>query len=126
MDLQIDEVSCSKELQFLERCLVGRVGDLDCPIPSRLELQRWVDRRWKSAGGVRVVIMNGKFFLFEFPLKEEASRILMQKNLVFDNNPLLLDRWNPVACCHRDGRTPKVAWIRALGLPLHLWGSKVF
>lgn len=27
------------------------VGELDCPIPSRLELQNWVDLRWKTAGG---------------------------------------------------------------------------
>lgn len=78
------------------------------------------------AGGVRVVDMNGKYFLFEFPSKDEAARILREKNWVVNNEPLLLDKWDPVGCCHREGRKPREAWVRALGLPLHLWGNSVF
>lgn len=43
-----------------------------------------------------------------------------------ESMPLFLDWWNGVGCCHREGRRPDVAWIRALGLPLHIWGSAVF
>lgn len=70
--------------------------------------------------------MSGKYFLFEFPSKEEAIRILKEKNWVVNQLPLFLDRWDPVGCCHREGRTPREAWVRALGLPLHLWGMSVF
>lgn len=70
VDFEVDVDSCKGSSDFLSRCLVGRVGDLDCPIPSRESLQNWVDRRWKTTGGVRVVDMNGKFLLFEFPSKE--------------------------------------------------------
>lgn len=31
-----------------------------------------------------------------------------------------------MACCHREGRKPSITWVRALGLPLHLWGRRVF
>lgn len=66
-----------------------------------MEVQRWVDRRWKISGGVRVVDMNGKFFLFEFPSKVEARRILQEQNWFVNGEPLLLDRWDAAACCHR-------------------------
>lgn len=68
--------------------------------------------------------MNGKFFLFEFPSKEEACRILKEKCWIVNQEPLLLDRWGLVACCHRDGGKPREAWIRALGLSLQLWGNR--
>lgn len=78
-------------------------------------MERWVDLRWKTAGGVRVVDMNGKYFLFEFPSKAEATRILREKKWVVNQEPLLLDRWDAVACCHREGRKPREVWIRVLG-----------
>lgn len=126
VDFSVDEKSCKGPLNFLARCLVGRVGDLECPIPDRVEIQWWVDLRWKTTGGVRVVDMNGKDFLFEFPSESEALRILREKQWVFNQEPIFLDRWDVVGCCHREGRKPRVAWVRALGLPLHLWGSAVF
>lgn len=79
VDFVVDDKSCDGNLDFLDRCLEGKVGDLECPIPHRLELQRWVDSRWRTAGGVRVVDMSGRYFLFEFPSKEEAYRILREK-----------------------------------------------
>lgn len=126
VDFEVVVDSCKGSSDFLSRCLVGRVGDLDCPIPSRATLQNWVDRRWQTAGGVRDVDMNGNFFLFEFPSKEEALRILRKENWVVNGEPLLLDRWSAIGCCRRGGREPRVAWVRALGLPLHLWGTAVF
>lgn len=89
----VEESSCDESLNFLDWCLVGRVGNLECPIPSRMDLQKWVDQRWKSAGGVRVVDMSGKYFQFEFPSKEEAERIMMKKSWVVNDLPLFLDRW---------------------------------
>lgn len=95
VDFQVDENSCHGALSFLERHLVGRVGELDCPIPSRLEMQNWVDLRWKTTGGVKVVDMNGKFFLFEFPSKPEASRFLQKMNWVFDQKTIILGLVEP-------------------------------
>lgn len=110
VDFVVEEDSCEGILRFLERCLVGRVGGLDFPIPSKDWLQNWVDQRWRTAGGVRVVDMNGKFFLFEFPSKEEAGRILREKNWYVQQEPLFLDKWDPVGCCHREGRKPGL-WV---------------
>lgn len=123
---EVEEKSVAGNEIFLERCLVGRVENLECPIPSRSEVQKRVDLRWRMAGGVRVVDMNEKYFLFEFPSKEEAARILQKKDWVLNQMPMFLDRWNAVGCCHCEDRKPEVAWIRALGLPLHLWGNLVF
>lgn len=30
-----------------------------------------------------------------------------------------------MGCCHREERKPTEVWIRALGLPLHLWSKTV-
>lgn len=73
-----------------------------------------------------MVDMSGKYFLFEFPSKEEANRILKEKNWVVNQQPLFLDWWDPVGCCHRVGQEPREAWVRVLGLLLHLWGRSVF
>lgn len=126
VDFVVDEYSCEGNLKFLERCLVGRVGNSDCSIPPRIEVQNWVNQRWKTAGGVRLADLNEKYFLFVFPSKEEAGRILQRKNWVFNQLPLFLDRWGAAACCHREDRKPKMVRVRALDLPLHLWGSSVF
>lgn len=40
VDLIVEDDSCKEKLRFLERCLVGRIGDLDCPIPTQSEVQR--------------------------------------------------------------------------------------
>lgn len=92
IDFEVQENSCLGALAFLDRCLVGRVGNLDCHIPSRSEQHRWVDLGWKTARGVRAVDMNEKNFLFEFPSKVEASRIFLEKDWVFKGNSLCLDR----------------------------------
>lgn len=126
MDFVVEEESCLETLRFLENCLVGRVGNPDSPNPPRSEVQKWVDKRWKTAGGVRVAEMGGKFFLFEFPSKAEANRFLKEKEWSVNQMPLYLERWDPVVGCHCEGRTPREVWVRALGLPFHLWGMSVF
>lgn len=39
---------------------------------------------------------------------------------------LHLERWKPEVGCCRNGVAPKEAWVRILGLPLHLWIREVF
>lgn len=36
-----------------------------------------------------------------------------------------LERWKPEVGCCRNGVAPKEAWVRILGLPLHLWIREV-
>lgn len=50
VDFEVESSSCRGSLEFLARCLVGRVGDLTCPIPSG----------WKCRGGL---IGDGKYLV---------------------------------------------------------------
>ncbi|KAA8544703.1 hypothetical protein F0562_019451 [Nyssa sinensis] len=78
-------------MEFLQRCLVGRLADLNDAIPERAVVQRWVDRRWEVTAGVKVFNMHDAHFLFELPSKAEVMRVL-QTNWWFHGKPLQLDR----------------------------------
>lgn len=90
VDFEVEK-SCERNVEYLSRCPVGRVGALDSPIPPKAELQSWVDRHWKVAGGVKVIDISGKYFLFVFPSKEEAQLILERKCWFVNQSPLFLD-----------------------------------
>lgn len=78
-------------------------------------------------GNLRVNIyeLNENRFLFEFPNKHMAGRIISEqwrwKNLDFK-----LEWWSPTTGCIANSSMEKATWIRAVGVPVHLWTNKVF
>ncbi|KAA8514842.1 hypothetical protein F0562_018021 [Nyssa sinensis] len=52
-DIEIQVSSCASRLNHLRRCLTGRFGDLNTPVPDILKVQRWALKQWgiQAVGG---------------------------------------------------------------------------
>jgi len=63
-------------------------------------------------------------FLFEFPNRYMAEQVL-QGQWSWKEIRFNLERWSPMGVVCQLLVTKKT-WIRAVGIPLHLWSQKVF
>lgn len=61
-------------------------------------LKRWSAANWKSAFGVNIYEMYGDLFLFEFPNRFIAEKIL-QGHWSWKKSKFNLEWWNPIAGC---------------------------
>ena len=64
--------------------------------------------------------------LFEFELPSEAERVLARGKRSIKENFLILERWNPKVGCLCKDSFANEAWVRVVGLPLHLCSREVF
>lgn len=100
--------------------------EVDCKEkPTLADLKRWSNLVWKNTFGVNLYEMYGDKFQFEFPNKHMAEQVLRGqwswKNMKFN-----LISWSPTEGCVSNSIFEKRTWIRAIGVPLHLWSHKVF
>ena len=71
--------------------------------------------------------MSGKgLMLFDFELPFKAERVLTRGKRSIKENFIILDRWNPEVGCLCKNSNADEAWVRVVGLPLHLWSLEVF
>ena len=56
----------------------------------------------------------------------EAERVLARGSRRFKERLLSLERWRHEIGCEVKEGSCKKAWVRILGLPLHLWSHEVF
>lgn len=68
--------------------------------------------------------MNGFEFLFEFQTRKAAEHVLMG-DWRRQGTSLKLDWWSPTKGAVHNSTRFDWFWIRALGLPLHLWNKDV-
>ena len=64
--------------------------------------------------------------LFEFECLSEAERVLLRRKRRVKDNVLFLEKWHPEVGCFCNGANANEAWVRVVGLPLHLWSREVF
>ena len=64
--------------------------------------------------------------LFDFELPFEVERVLARGKRSIKENFIILDRWNPEVGCLCKNSNADEAWVRVVGLPLHLWSLEVF
>ena len=105
----------------LENSLVGSWKKAPDFIPMTRELESWGRAVWKLKGGVSVAFLNKDLMLFEFDFLEESNFVMERGCNFFRGGVLKLERWRPESGCVKNKNLKKEAWIRVLGLPLHLW-----
>ena len=64
--------------------------------------------------------------LFEFELLSEAECVLARGKIRVKDNVLFLEKWHPEVGCFCKGANVNEAWVRMVGLSLHLWSREVF
>ncbi|KAH0712442.1 hypothetical protein KY289_008401 [Solanum tuberosum] len=112
-----------EENTLLRRCLVGRFSGGD-EAPTRNDMRRWVNQTWKGVLNLQVYDLNGFLFLFEFQTRRDAEQILMGE-WRRQGQCLNLEWWSPTTCALPETFRFEWFWIRVLGLPFHLWNSKM-
>ena len=107
----------------LRRCLVGKFGVFSIRGSG---FGMWARSTWQLRFGLQVYIFGGSLILFEFEDILEAERVLVRGPRRFRERLLSLERWqHDTGCLVKEG-SYKEAWVRVLGLPLHLWSHEVF
>ena len=110
----------------LGRCLVGCFGGSLESVPLLPSLKRWEFESWLLKGDLRISRLGGALMLFEFENKCEVDMVLLRESKRFKNKEFLLQRWGPEMGCTWKKSHAKEAWVRVVGLPLHLWSREVF
>ena len=73
-----------------------------------------------------MALLGGSLILFEFVDVGEAERVLCLEVKWFNGKNFFLDWLNPSIECLEEERGVWEAWVRILGLSLHLWGKGLF
>ncbi|KAL6327375.1 hypothetical protein AAG906_018977 [Vitis piasezkii] len=112
--------------KLLDRCLVGR-WENGVNLSLELDfLKHWVGQAWLLKGNLNIDVLGGGLLLFEFELSSEAERVLSRGKRRVKDNELILEKWHPEVGCLGNKVMVKEAWVRVVGLPLHLWSREVF
>lgn len=67
-----------------------------------------------------MALLSDSLVLFEFDTIVEARMVLQMGLRIYKEKPLHLDWWVPKATYHRDGVYTLEAWVRIVGLLIHL------
>lgn len=124
-DITISKVDEGQENELLKRSLVGSFGLGLKESPTLSEVRKWSVSAWKKAFGVNIYEMNGEMFLFEFPNRFMAETIL-QGQWLWNNQKVQLKWWSRTVGCIPNSSKVTKTWIKAVGVPLHLWSQKTF
>ena len=110
-----------KELGYLKSCLIGRWEMQPELYPGKEELESWFRDAWRINSKVKLTDINEDLMLLEFNSPERAKWVLESGRRSFKGGRIQLDWWSPESGCIRSRGAAHEAWIRVVGLPLHLW-----
>ena len=123
--LQIGEGAVQGREEKLRRCLVGKFEEGPLLGSEVQVLKVWAKSTWQLRGGLQVHIFGGSLILFEFEDVLEAEEVLTRGSRRFRERLISLERWYHETGCLVQEEAYKEAWVRVLGLPLHLWSREV-
>ena len=69
--------------------------------------------------------LNQNLFFMGFDSKEEADWVMENGSRICRGEALILERWTPSTGCTGSKSQNQEAWIRVVGLPLHLWTEEI-
>ena len=123
--VKVGEEEVQERLDQLSRCLVGWWGSGPSQIPGVDSVRRWAITQWKIKNSFAVVNLGRGLWLFEFESKEEVDRVLRYGKRRFGTNLVHLRIWGEDLGCSSQGDSEEKAWVRVVGLLIHLWSRKV-
>ena len=106
--------------------MVGKFGEGPFSVSELQALNIWARGTWYLRHGLQASVFGGSLLLFEFEDRMEAEMVLVRGSRRFNERLLSLERWQHETGCEVKKGSCKEAWVRVLGLPLHLWSLEVF
>ena len=104
----------------------GLVGRIFGPIPRSGYFEEMSVLPLVFKGRLGIAVLGRGLLLFEFGSSFEAKRVLVRGKRRIKEKLLHLERWSPEVGCFYKGANANEAWVRVVGLPLHLWNCEVF
>ena len=104
---------------------MGWWGGGTSPIPDIKSLKHRAWHTWKVIGSLKVEELRRGLWLFGFESPNEARRILREGTCRFGGFPIYLREWGKDVGCKVGRERCRTAWVRLLGLPLHLWSHLI-
>ena len=109
----------------LKYCMVRTWVNFPDLYPMALELEGWAKTAWRLKGSLMVAFLNQDLLFLEFKFLEEAKWVLEAGRKWFKGGLLKLDWWRPNFSCVDNKENVRGAWIKVVGLHLHLWRLEV-
>ena len=123
--MDVGDCVFEKEMRPLQFCLVGNWKTKPKPYPAAKVLEDWFRDAWRLNEEVLLAALNEDLFLLKFDSPEKAKWVLESGRRSFEGGDLQLEWWSPESGCIRCKELVQEAWIRVLGLPLHLWTPEI-
>ena len=123
--VKVGEEEVRERLDQLDRCLVGWWETGPSQIPMVDSVRSWAIAQWNIKNPFAVVNLGRGLWLFEFESKEEVDRVLMFGKRRFGTNLVHLRTWGEDMGCSSQANSEEKAWVRVVGLPVHLWSRKI-
>ena len=123
--MDVGDCVFGKELGPLQFCLVGKWKTKPNPYPVAKVMEVWFRDAWRLNEEVLLAALNKDLFLLEFDSPEKAKWVLESGRRSFKGGDLQLEWWSPESGCIRHKDLVQEAWIRVVGLPLHLWTLEI-
>ena len=123
--VKIGDEEVQERVDQLCRCLVGRWGSGPAQIPGVETIRRWARMQWNINNSLAVVSLGRGLWLFEFESREEVDRVLKVRKRRFGTNLVHLRTWGEDFGYSSQGFSEEKAWVRVVGLPVHLWSRTV-
>ena len=114
-----------KALGPLQFCLIGKWKTKPEPYPAAKEMEVWFRDAWRLNEEVMLADLNEDILLLEFDSPEKAKWVLESGRRSFKGGVLQMDWWSLESGCIRRKDLVQEAWIRVVGLPLHLWTPEI-
>ena len=99
--------------------MVGWWDDPSVPFLKLDFLRKWALHRFMK-GSLSIAVLGGGLLILEFESRLEAERVLGRGKGRFKENLLFLEKWSSNLGCFNKGDNAKEAWVRVVGLSLHV------
>ncbi|KAK1261263.1 hypothetical protein QJS04_geneDACA018017 [Acorus gramineus] len=82
---------------------------------------QFLQRLWKLKGEFKLLLQGNGFFLVQFNLAEEMTKVLEGGPWTMANRPFIIQKWSPEIRLEQAKLTTIPIWVKFPNLPLHLW-----
>ncbi|CAN1134176.1 hypothetical protein LINPERHAP2_LOCUS8109, partial [Linum perenne] len=122
--IHVEAEGVKERRAFLDKCLEFRFKE-GLPIPWN-RFRQWMLRHWGVALNELCYPLGDDLWLLECGSSTEVDRILALKRFLFEDSPLLVDRWIAMAGRSSVLQENDMVWLNVHGIPLHLRSSALF
>ena len=123
--LDISDHILKRDLGFLKDGVVGSWKSRPVTITIPSEMEAWAKKAWRLKGNMFFYPLNHNLFFMGFDSTEEADWVMENGSRICRGEALILERWTPSTGCTGSKSQNQEAWIRVVGLPLHLWTEEI-